>query len=426
MKALPITVALLAGHVLAGTSSAGYVLHEWGTFTSVFGSDGTMLAGLQREEESLPAFVHAHDGMKIGPGGIPPGKGWKRPLRNVTVKMETPVIYFYSEEKFEGEVEIGFKGGSISQWFPGRQGGENPPPRPLPNIDENGGVVPPPAEAGMIDFGDGKYDGRIRWAFEIMPPGRHWEGKVFRRGENLTWLRPRQTAANVIRVGEEYEKYLFYRGVGNFEMPVGFRVDSDEVLHVTNSGAHVLPYALVYERSEDGTTGFHELRDGIGPGRTVSISPDKLAPSDAEKDAGPDWLSPGPVYERMVEGLLASGLRRDEADAMVQTWWASYFDAPGLRVFWVVPRAETDRVLPMTIKPEPSELIRVLVGRSEVLRPRFEQQLVEEFKEGNDGPWAVRRMDRFGQAYAERVRVLLDASVAEVDASGDRSARDPG
>src|SRR5215212_8114679 len=63
--------------------AAEFVVHEWGTFTSVVGSDGRMLSGLELEEERLPNFVHGFVGF------APSNKGWNRPVAGVTVKMET-------------------------------------------------------------------------------------------------------------------------------------------------------------------------------------------------------------------------------------------------------------------------------------------------------------------------------------------------
>ena len=47
-------------------AAQAYELHEWGTFTTVAGSDGVLLTGLQREEEELPGFVHSHFGFENG------------------------------------------------------------------------------------------------------------------------------------------------------------------------------------------------------------------------------------------------------------------------------------------------------------------------------------------------------------------------
>ena len=62
MKPLHIFLTIVATPMLA----MGYEVHEWGTFTTVSGSDGVLLTGLQREEETLPPFVHSHLGLENG------------------------------------------------------------------------------------------------------------------------------------------------------------------------------------------------------------------------------------------------------------------------------------------------------------------------------------------------------------------------
>ena len=70
-----------------------FVAHEWGTFTTLAGSDGVLLPGLYHEEEQLPYFVYYQPGFTYG-GYI--SKGLSLDCVNATLKMETPVIYFYS------------------------------------------------------------------------------------------------------------------------------------------------------------------------------------------------------------------------------------------------------------------------------------------------------------------------------------------
>ena len=41
------------------TESHPLVVHEWGTFLSMNGSDGAVLDGMYHEEHALPGFVHA-------------------------------------------------------------------------------------------------------------------------------------------------------------------------------------------------------------------------------------------------------------------------------------------------------------------------------------------------------------------------------
>ena len=86
----------------------------------------------------------------------PPPKGYARPLHNVTVKMETPVIYFYANQPFAAHVRVGFNGGSISQWFPA-PAAARPAVRPRPNL--SGSVA-----AGTLI--SQKYQGGIEWNVE--------------------------------------------------------------------------------------------------------------------------------------------------------------------------------------------------------------------------------------------------------------------
>ena len=58
VKMCLLFLALMVGRA---QSAPDYVLHEWGTFTTVSGSDGGLLPGLQREEEALPPFVFSHE-----------------------------------------------------------------------------------------------------------------------------------------------------------------------------------------------------------------------------------------------------------------------------------------------------------------------------------------------------------------------------
>ena len=64
---------------------------------------------------------------------------------------------------------------------------------------------------------------------------------------------------------------------------------------------------------------------------------------------------------------------------MLETWRDSWFEE-GLRVFYVLPRAATDAALPLTIDPKPDELVRVLVGRVEVITPELEARVLADPK----------------------------------------------
>ena len=66
--------------------------------------------------------------------------------------------------------------------------------------------------------------------------------------------------------------------------------------------------------------------------------------------------------------LVANGLYAKEAAAMVETWRDSWFE-DGLRLFYIVPRAAIDDVLPLEVTPAPASTARVFVGRIELITP---------------------------------------------------------
>jgi hypothetical protein len=70
--------------------------------------------------------------------------------------------------------------------------------------------------------------------------------------------------------------------------------------------------------------------------------------------------------------LTAAGLYEKEARAMVKTWEAAWSGEEGTRLLYLVPRSRTDELLPLTIEPKPTAMVRVLVGRHDFLTPEEE------------------------------------------------------
>lgn len=410
------SLALLASAALAA-GGPEYQLHEWGTFTTVSGSDGVLLEGLQREEEQLPAFVQSHYGFENSSnpnmknyerlarlhgtaGYAEPGqKGLaNRPLAGVTVKMETPVLYFHAPEALHAKVKIGFEGGTISQWYPERSGGDTPPEPPAPADPEKN---PTPLKAWLLDFNQ-PYHGSIEWDVDVLSPADSAKQLLFKPGDSLSWVRARVPDTNVVRTSSgQTESYLFYRGVGHFDPGLKTTVDNNEVIHLENRTGGAIPYLVAFERMDDGTLRWTERRDAFATGGTLDL------PESAFKTEPAGFCEP--IYHAVRSGLAGCGLTDAEAHAMVQTWWRSYFEMRGLRVFWVLPRTATDRILPLEVSPAPSSLVRVLVGRSEIFRPRQEQAWIA--MKGASSPTDVRwnqvvYSDRFGMPIQKRVEIL--------------------
>jgi hypothetical protein len=412
--------------LLSAAAASAYSLHEWGTFTTVSGSDGVLLTGLEREESPLPHFAHSHLGLENGNvsarNGF--GKGMGRPVAGVTVKMETPVIYFHSDKAFDATVKVGFEGGTISQWYPERSGGEILP-------------VPPPAageetpqqrlERMRVDFSKG-WQGSIEWKARVLSPAESKEAIVFKPGETQHWTQPRVPEANVVQVPNgEKEGFLFYRGIGNFDPGLKITVDSDDTLKLDNQTGGAIPFIFVYEKQLGSYTRWRTLKSGVEAGKAaeVKVSDFTVRNSDLARPDAAELFGHGEfneaVYRDMVTGLKATGLLESEARAMVETWWTSYFGANGLRVFWVVPEAKTARILPLEVIPAPEKQVRVIVGRSEILRPAKEQQFLAMSRSADEQQkltWQTTvNSDRFGVAYGKRVEALAKAADAKATAA---------
>ena len=89
----------------------------------------------------------------------------------------------------------------------------------------------------------------------------------------------------------------------------------------------------------------------------------------------------------MARALVGQGLYEKEARAMVNTWQDQWFAEEGTRVLYLLPPAWTDRTLQLQVSPRPDSVVRVMVGRAELITPSGERELREQiltFKIGNE------------------------------------------
>jgi hypothetical protein len=356
----------------ATISAQTYTAHEWGTFTTLSGSDGILLPGLHIDEERLPEFTYGHVDIYTGEGaGDEKGFATQYQLSNVTVKMETPVIYFYATQGLDVNVKVGFPKGAISQWYPKRTSGEG-----LPSDLK-------------IDFAK-PFNGSIEWDATISPDINSPAYTTPEDQLTSTWTAPRETDANRVTVNDQVEKYLFYRGVANFGLPVKTSYVNGKLL-IENTGAQNIPYVFVIEKKAGQTEPKIWWTGNVSANQSVTVNPQPTATG----------FTSG--LQEFQAALVQAGLYDKEAAAMLKTWDKSYFHTDGIKVFWILPEQLTNEILPLTLTPAPESLKRVLVARSEVLSPEFEAELKNEFN-NNDG--AAYSGDRFYYAYKERVDAM--------------------
>ena len=346
---------------------APLIVHEWGTFTSFSGSDGFRLEFRPLVENDLPPFVHdraKQSGMWLGKFSI-----------FALQRMETPVTYFYTPVERDVQVRVRFPEGLLTEFYPPVRRMEPPVEGFAVAQQESRITTAPPLENSVLDWGTVHLIPTSRLAAQVADPelarriGRHVEKEIVPQASNDNhYVYARETESAIVQVRfpdsklDYFEKFLFYRGVGNFESPLTVEsLDEDRFRITSQSKDEIRSLFLVTVR---GDVLRYARREALAAGAALEIT--QVARSSTLEELSRD----------VVAALVAEGLYEDEARAMVKTWSSSWFGEHGTRLFYVVPRDLTDRLLPLEIEPRPDEVVRVLVGRVETMTPAAEERLV--------------------------------------------------
>lgn len=342
-------VVLLAGAELR-TGTEPVVTHEWGTFTSVAQEDGVAV-------EWAPL---------LGPGDLPCFVTRARETRKVAlrglVRMETPVLYFYAKQAATLSIHVDFPEGLLTEWYP----------NPL-----RAATVGSPAPATWNS------ESSLEWNQVHVTPGKDLAYPMTEGASH--YYAARNTDAAPLRIGDQQEKMIFYRGVGNFTPPLRARYEADGKLEVRNNGNQPIPFAIAFE-NQRGALGFRIAENVAG---SVTMDAPELSQ---------DLVDIRQALETRLTGL---GLYPKEARAMVDTWADSWF-TEGSRVFYIVPRATVDALLPLRIAPQPSDIQRVFVGRLEVLSPRTKDTLKHALRSGDSETLSA--FGRFLEPFVAQIR----------------------
>jgi hypothetical protein len=291
-------------------------VHEWGTFTSVAGADGKAVEWLpQSGPPDLPSFVErVHTSTK----GCLPG----------TIRMETPVLYFYAPEDTSVDVRVRFRGGVISEWYP--------------RAEVRPGLV---NDATLRKPG---FSGTAVWNRVRILPGA--ADRFLTEHQASHYYAARATDAAPLRVGGQTEKFLFYRGVGRFDPALSATVGADGAIVVEAPAGRTVGDTILFE-NRGGRVGY-AVRGRL-PVRAELQRPALTA----------DRHALSGELERL---LIGHGLYEKEAAAMIATWRDSWFEE-GARLLYIVPKETVEAILPLEIDPAPASLARVFVGRIEII-----------------------------------------------------------
>ena len=181
------------------------------------------------------------------------------------------------------------------------------------------------------------------------------------------WLAPREVSSVAVfsPTAGEGEQYLFYRGVAHLDALLATKTSQGSVDLATPANltwlgsAATVPNIWLADVRADGVIAFRAQA-----GVTLKKEDAGKELARVKRFSGGDYTPAGAAQLRcsMKKALIAQGLFADEAEAMLNTWKASYFQKPGLRVFYIVPREWTDYFLPLELSV-PARVTRVIVGR---------------------------------------------------------------
>jgi hypothetical protein len=361
------------------------IVHEWGTFTCLQDENGEAIGGINVDDEPVPNFVYnaypirrVTGGPYSGSFGLPPymtrSKGWQPADSDVTMRLETPVLYIYPPKGATPEsvpplsVHVDFHQGLLSQYFPYAETKGFPEAFPY----------------------------KQRVCIEDCTTGLTWKNlrlvstaKPIETNDRV-WTTPREVSAPVLDVDAQIynggggfnterqaEHFLFYRGLGHLDSPLAI----GPATGTASKGLGAYSLAPHYPATFESRGWLTEIR-ADGSCALIELPsiriPEKAALILKGGDFKPQDFAAGNLAKlkaSMQSALVKEGLYPDEASAMLRTWELSYFKSPGLRFFYIVPRAWVDKVLPLAISGTPVQITRVMVGRIELISDEQRQTL---------------------------------------------------
>ena len=368
---LAAATLLAASFSLHAATDDPFVVHEWGTFTTVQGGDGEQISWMPPLSVDLPEFVYRAQmsgNWSSGPVYHP---------KDVTAlaRMETPVIYFYSQRERVADVRVLFRGGILTEWYPQ---GTRVESQATPST-----MAAPHTRQFLIEWNRIKVLARDTQVVSLADLIRDPQPG---RGDH--YYVARETDANFLRVASldartpiEYERDLFYRGLGYFQSPLTVAMNSDGLLSLTAREAEPIAGMFVIDIHGDSMR-YQKLGFAASSvAATVDPNTQSFEPlADARRRA----------MEDMADVLVKQGLYEKEARAMVNTWQDQWYAEEGTRVLYLLPQAWTDRTLALQVKPQPDSVVRVMVGRAELITPAIEREIKKQILSFRTGDAAAK------------------------------------
>jgi len=248
---------------------------------------------------------------------------------------------------------------------------------------------------------------------EINGLGLHWQSVIV-SPTKAPWMNPpnvdpdpkyswwselRDVDCSWISNQNESERFIYYDGPTLAQSPLDIFYDLDEISVSKRSlfppdNEHDLNYESVNETILEGPNKVDEslkqLINTLGMGSTVWKEVDNRQASrdgffirvdengmkgipitlkdKLDVDLNElDLLNSEQLRKSMLDSIMIAGLNLQEAEGLLKCWTPAFFEEPGQRIVFLLHRSEYDLMCPLTIRPEPTEKVRVGLVLTELL-----------------------------------------------------------
>jgi hypothetical protein len=353
---LALLVLMLPGFATAKDPTPAPVnlaVHEWGVFRVSEDADFAN-AAVRAEWDDLPSFAYGH----IRGRAVPQHWG-------ALEDRAKPITFFYADAPTQAQVQVSFPGGMAGAWFPATMN---------------------PAVEGLDK--QPKVGGSLHWVVALKQPPNGWRPRLPAVPEvpATHWVsRVRQVKADEVfaRFGPngndvEREKFIYYDGLFPQKRWLKIVVDKDRV-GLTSQVKHPVFDITVVDRRGDkvrvGRVGQLDAGGAIKEIKFVDADPARFTAAAAEA---------------LVKQLVGAGLFEDEAKSLADIWRARLLETPGLSLFYRLPQAEYDALMPLTITPQPKSVVRTALIYHSHLEPDFADRVLDLVRQLDEPRFAER------------------------------------
>jgi hypothetical protein len=198
----------------------------------------------------------------------------------------------------------------------------------------------------------------VRWQSIIVSPKRlDWmtPANVADDPRFAWWKRLREVDCSWVSSRGESERFLYYDGPMSRQAPVAVELEKGRLLITRQDNNSPTPFP--------GTLGGKPIRPGVyievTSAGVASKWVDDLDRSSVQNITGLTIDRAEAAEDQLAKELQNRGLTHSEAAGLIDAWRPAFFNTKGQRFLTFMAQQEYDDACPMTIRPDPTEKVRV-------------------------------------------------------------------